>query len=450
MSNSLLEERIFKVSELNNQIKLYLEPAFARIQVLGESSGVTLSTAGHLYFTLKDETAAIRVVMFRGSLIKSTLRKLENGQQIVVKGGLSMYPPRGEIQIVAQDIQQKGTGDIFAALEKLKKLYQEKGYFDPAIKKKLPLLPKRIGVVTSPTGAAFRDIVRILHRRFPGIDLVLYPAKVQGEGAAVEIAEGIDYFNRPNAKKIDVLIVGRGGGSYEDLWAFNEEPVVEAIHRSLIPIISAVGHEIDFTIADFTADVRAATPSAAAELVVGKKEEFLNRVDHLRNLLLRQAENLFHRKREDLASLIIESSLARYHSRILEKIQTIDVRELRLNQNAQHLVRRKSGDFAIWLERLVAFDFAKWLQNRQLRLGHSQFQLTSRTADWFKTRREKTEFFFSQLQAMNPDHILGKGYSITTRNDGRAVRDSDVLDVGEELRIRFARGRAGVRVTTKE
>jgi len=446
----LLDERIFKVSELNNQIKLYLEPEFARIQVLGESSGVTLSSAGHLYFTLKDETAAIRVVMFRGSLIKSTVRKLENGQQIIVKGGLSMYPPRGEIQIVAQDIQLKGKGDIFAALEKLKKQYQEKGYFDPAIKKKLPLLPKRIGVVTSPTGAAFRDIVRILHRRFPGIDLILFPAKVQGEGAAREIAEGIDYFNRPDAKKIDVLIVGRGGGSYEDLWAFNEEPVVEAIHRSFIPVISAVGHEVDFTIADFTADVRAATPSAAAELVVGKKEEFLNRVAHLRNLLLRQAENLFHRKREYLASLIIESSLARYHSRILEKIQTIDVRELRLNQNAQHMVRRKSGDFAIWLERLVSFDFAKWLQNRQLRLGHMQFQLVSRTAEWFKARRERTELFVSQLQAMNPDRILGKGYSIATRSDGRAVRDAAVLDVGEELRIRFARGSAGVKVTTKE
>jgi exodeoxyribonuclease VII large subunit len=450
MSNNLLDERIFKVSELNNQIKLYLEPEFARIQVLGESSGVTLSSAGHLYFTLKDETAAIRVVMFRGSLIKSTLRKLENGQQIVVKGSLSMYPPRGEIQIVAQDIQQKGKGDIFAALEKLKKLYQDKGYFDPAVKKKLPLLPKRIGVVTSPTGAAFRDIIRILHRRFPGIELVLYPAKVQGEGAAVEIADGIDYFNRSDAKPIDVLIVGRGGGSYEDLWAFNEEPVVEAIHRSRIPVISAVGHEVDFTIADFTADVRAATPSAAAELVVGKKDEFLNRIDHLRNLLLRRTENLFHRKRESLASQIIESSLARYHSRILEKIQTVDVRELHLNQNAQHLVRRKSGDFAVWLERLAAFDCAQWLQNRQLRLGHLQFQLSSRTADWFKARREKTEFFLSQLQALNPDRILGKGYSITTRSDGRTVRDADVLNVGEELRIRFARGRAGATVTSKE
>ena len=202
------------------------------------------------------------------------------------------------MQIIASDMRLQGIGDIFAALEKLKKAYGEKGYFDPQRKKPLPLLPGRIGVVTSPTGAAVRDIVRILRRRFPGIAIVIYPAKVQGEGAAVEIAAGIDYFNNAGAAEaVDVLIVGRGGGSYEDLWAFNEAPVVEAIYHSRIPVISAVGHETDFTIADFVADLRAATPSAAAELVVGKKDEFLSRIDFLRHGLMRHMEKAAARKK---------------------------------------------------------------------------------------------------------------------------------------------------------
>ncbi len=296
-------DKVYKVSELTQLLKLTLETQFASIQVLGEASGVVLASSGHLYFTLKDGAGAMKVAMFRGSLLRSTLKQLENGQQIVVRGTLSVYPLRGELQIIASDMRLQGIGDIFAALEKLKKAYQEKGYFDPQRKKPLPLLPGRIGVVTSPTGAAVRDIVRILRRRFPGIAVVIYPAKVQGEGAAAEIAAGIDYFNAaPPAQAVDVLIVGRGGGSYEDLWAFNEAPVVEAIFRSRLPVISAVGHETDFTIADFVADLRAATPSAAAELVVGKKDEFLNRIDYLRHALMRLMERGLHEKRSSPAA----------------------------------------------------------------------------------------------------------------------------------------------------
>ncbi len=299
-----IEEKVYKVSELTQLVKLTLETQFSAIAVLGEASGVVLASSGHLYFTLKDGAGAMKVVMFRGQLQKSALNRLENGQQIIVQGTLSVYPLRGEMQIIANNMRLQGIGDIFAALEKLKKTYQEQGYFDERRKKPLPLLPGRIGVVTSPTGAAVRDIVRILRRRFPGIAIVIFPAKVQGEGAAAQIALGIEYFNNADQdEKVDVLIVGRGGGSYEDLWAFNEAPVVEAIYHSRIPVISAVGHEIDFTIADFVADMRAATPSAAAEIVVGKKDEFMSRIDFLRHSLMRHMEKLLHEKKSTLGAI---------------------------------------------------------------------------------------------------------------------------------------------------
>ena len=396
------EEKVYKVSELTQLLKMTLETQFAAISVLGEASGVVLASSGHLYFTLKDSSGAMKVVMFRGQLLRSTLNRLENGQQIVVRGTLSVYPLRGEMQIIASDMRLQGIGDIFAALEKLKKAYQEKGYFDPQRKKPLPLLPGRIGVVTSPTGAAVRDIVRILRRRFPGIALVIFPAKVQGEGAAAEIAAGIDYFNgAPAEAGVDVLIVGRGGGSYEDLWAFNEEPVVEAIYRSRIPVISAVGHETDFTIADFVADLRAATPSAAAEIVVNRKDEFISHIDLLNNTLNRRMEAVFHLRRDALVDCVMDSSLTRYHSRLLEKMQRLDSNEFTLSAQAERLWRGRSEQLS---------------------------QLTS------------------ALRSLNPEGILRKGYSITTAASGQVVKDSDTLRDQERISIRFHHGQTAAAV----
>ena len=396
------EEKVYKVSELTQLLKMTLETQFAAISVLGEASGVVLASSGHLYFTLTDSSGAMKVVMFRGQLLRSTLNRLENGQQIVVRGTLSVYPLRGEMQIIASDMRLQGIGDIFAALEKLKKAYQEKGYFDPQRKKPLPLLPGRIGVVTSPTGAAVRDIVRILRRRFPGIALVIFPAKVQGEGAAAEIAAGIDYFNgAPAEAGVDVLIVGRGGGSYEDLWAFNEEPVVEAIFRSRIPVISAVGHETDFTIADFVADLRAATPSAAAEIVVNRKDEFISHIDLLNNTLNRRMEAVFHLRRDALVDCVMDSSLTRYHSRLLEKMQRLDSNEFTLSAQAERLWRGRSEQLS---------------------------QLTS------------------ALRSLNPEGILRKGYSITTAASGQVVKDSDTLRDQERISIRFHHGQTAAAV----
>ncbi len=441
------EEKVFKVSELTQLLKLTLESQFASIQVLGEASGVVLASSGHLYFTLKDAAGAMKVAMFRGSLQRSTLKKLENGQQIIVRGSLSVYPLRGELQIIASDMRLQGIGDIFAALEKLKKAYGEKGYFDPQRKKPLPLLPGRIGVVTSPTGAAVRDIVRILRRRFPGIAIVIFPARVQGEGAAGEIAAGIDYFNHAGAAAaVDVLIVGRGGGSYEDLWAFNEAPVVEAIFHSRLPVISAVGHETDFTIADFVADLRAATPSAAAELVVGRKDEFLSRIDFLRHGLMRHMEKGLHERRSALQQLRGESALADFPGRLQELAQRLDGSEFALARLFQQSLNRKLRRWNRSAQRFAAFAMGGLVKNRGLQVQNLRMQVGARFSERLQRQRETIGVLASKLAAMNPETILARGYSITTDSEQRVVRDAAVLAVDDSIHIRFARGSAAAKV----
>jgi exodeoxyribonuclease VII large subunit len=442
-----IEEKVYKVSELTQLVKLTLETQFSAISVLGEASGVVLASSGHLYFTLKDGAGAMKVVMFRGQLQKSALNRLENGQQIIVQGTLSVYPLRGEMQIIASNMRLQGIGDIFAALEKLKKAYQEQGYFDEQRKKPLPLLPGRIGVVTSPTGAAVRDIVRILRRRFPGIAIVIFPAKVQGEGAAAQIASGIEYFNNADPdEKVDVLIVGRGGGSYEDLWAFNEAPVVEAIYHSRIPVISAVGHEIDFTIADFVADMRAATPSAAAEIVVGKKDEFMSRIDFLRHNLMRHMEKLVHEKKSTLGQLLMESSLAYFPGHLQELDQRLDGGEFTLNRLFQQSLNRGLSRWNHAGQRFAAFDMGAMLKNRDLQIQNLGTSLAANFSQRLQQRREKINVLDSKLAGMNPESVLAKGYSITTDQHQRLVKDSSVLAADEKISIRFARGMTAARV----
>lgn len=441
------EEKIYKVSELTQLLKMTLEGQFAAVAVLGEASGVVLAGSGHLYFTLKDAGGALKVAMFRGALQRSTLKRLENGQQVVVRGMVSVYPLRGEMQVIASDIRLQGVGDIYAALEKLKRAYQEKGYFDAQRKKALPLLPGRIGVVTSPTGAAVRDIVRILRRRFPGIAVVIYPARVQGEGAAAEIAAGIDYFNAaaPPAA-VDVLIVGRGGGSYEDLWAFNEAPVVEAIFRSRLPVISAVGHETDFTIADFVADLRAATPSAAAELVVGRKDEFLSRIEFLRHRLMRRLEGELHQRRMHAQRLRGDSALAAFPGRLRELAQRLDGGELAIDRLFQGTLASRTSRWHQAARRFAACDPGAAAANRRLRLQNLRLQAGARFGEHLQRRRELVAALRAKLDGLNPEGILARGYSITTDSRRRVVRDAAALAAGDDVHIRFHRGSVAARV----
>ena len=274
--------KIFSVSELTKQIRSLLENNFAEVWIAGEISNFRSPGSGHFYFTLKDDQAQLSAVMFRGANARLPF-KIEDGQEVICHGRVTVYESRGQYQIVVDHCDPKGIGALQLAFEQLKKKLQTEGLFDAARKKPLPFLPKNIGVVTSPTGAAIRDILNILQRRFPGIEVLLVPVKVQGVGAAEEIAEAIRLLNEQG--EVDVMIVGRGGGSMEDLWAFNEEAVARAIFASKIPVLSAVGHEIDFTIADFVADVRAPTPSAAAELAVPRKEDLAAAIQNMRQRL---------------------------------------------------------------------------------------------------------------------------------------------------------------------
>src|SRR5271169_4425635 len=265
------ERHVWKVSELTERIGDLLEGAFSDVWIEGEVSNYHAAQSGHLYFTLKDARSQIRCVCFRDQ-VRGLKFRPEDGLHITVRGSLGVYEPRGEYQVYVSHIEPVGLGALQLAFEQLKKKLQEEGLFDAARKKPLPILPRCIGVVTSPTGAAIRDILRVLKRRFANVHVQIYPVKVQGEGAAAEVVAALRHFNR--AKLADVVIVARGGGSLEDLWAFNEEIVARAIAASEIPIITGIGHEIDFTIADFVADLRAPTPSAAAEIVVRSRQEF--------------------------------------------------------------------------------------------------------------------------------------------------------------------------------
>src|SRR6516164_579200 len=276
------ERRVYTVSDLTARIRDLLARNFTDVSVQGEISNCRPATSGHIYFTLKDERAQVRCVFFKQQQRGMKFRP-EDGLKVTVRGSVSVYEARGEYQIYVESVEPLGRGTLQVAFEQLKKKLDSEGLFDPARKKALPLLPSRIGLITSPTGAAVRDVVRILRRRFPNVHLSLFPVHVQGEGAAEEIVQALAHFNRK--RSADVILMVRGGGSIEDLWAFNEEKVARAIASSVIPVISGVGHETDFTIADFVADVRASTPSAAAELVVQTRREFDKHVADLRESL---------------------------------------------------------------------------------------------------------------------------------------------------------------------
>ncbi len=268
-------QHIFTVSELTSKIKNLLEESFPSVWVEGEVSNCRMPSSGHIYFTLKDEQSQLNAVFFRGANQRIKF-KIEDGLKVLALGNISVYQRRGDYQLIVGLLQPRGIGELQLAFEQLKRRLQKEGLFAPEHKKPIPLFPRRIGIVTSPTGAAIRDIINVINRRFHQVEILINPVKVQGEGAGEEIADAIDEFNEMG--DMDVLIVGRGGGSIEDLWAFNEEIVARAIYNSNIPVISAVGHEIDFVISDFVADLRAPTPSAAAELVVGEMKQIIQKI----------------------------------------------------------------------------------------------------------------------------------------------------------------------------
>lgn len=445
--NLIPERIIYSVSELSQQIKGLLEKQFPDVWLTGEVSNFRAATSGHFYFTLKDANAQLRAVCFRNQA-RYLKFKPQDGISVIARGHLSVYEARGEYQLYVEYLEPAGVGALQLAFEQLKQKLASEGLFEPARKKPLPLLPRAVGIVTSPTGAVICDMLRILRRRFRNMNVTLYPVKVQGEGAAEEIVEGIEYFNRhPIA---DVLIVARGGGSLEDLWAFNEETVARAIAASRIPVISAIGHETDFTIADFVADLRAPTPSVAAELVVHRKQDF---VDELRERARRMTQSLrlkLSEARERLTSLRMHQVFQTMRTRLGERAQRVDdyiaalERSIldRLNAARQEWLRTSAG--------IVRYDFRRLVGLKRAALEERERRFGNEFKRFLVDRRNRLGQVHAILQERSPLTILNRGYSITRDAAGRIVRDAAQVSLGDDLSIRLARGELGATVREKK
>ncbi len=345
------KERVFTVTEINSYIKHIIENdiLLSHIHVKGEISNFKLHGSGHLYFTLKDADSRIKCVMFRGNMGKLKFRP-EDGMAVVVRGYFSIYERDGQYQFYAEDMAPEGTGSLYKAYEQLKKKLSDAGWFDAGRKKKIPYLPQTVGVVTSPTGAAVRDIISIIQRRCPCVDILLYPVLVQGENAEQDIARAIRFFNEK--QNADVLIVGRGGGSIEELWAFNEEAVAQAIYESRIPVVSAVGHETDFTIADFVADLRAATPSAAAELVVPDRHTLESRISQYRQILNASMNQLLQDRRARVEKISKDNVFRHLERKILNLNQTLDTLDKYLHFHINGILKEKKSGLEKNMEKL--------------------------------------------------------------------------------------------------
>jgi exodeoxyribonuclease VII large subunit len=414
--------RVFSVSELTRLIRGTLEGGFSAVCVEGELSNVRQPASGHCYFTIKDATAQIRAVIWRGER-RGMLFQPRDGMRVRAFGALTVYERDGSYQIVVRRMEEGGQGALQAAFEALKKKLSEEGLFEPSRKRPLPLLPRHIGIVTSPTGAAIRDILNILRRRFPNLHVVVAPVRVQGDGAAAEITAAIDLLNARGG--LDVLIVGRGGGSIEDLWCFNEEIVARAMARSRIPVISAVGHEIDFTISDFVADLRAPTPSAAAELVVGRKDEFLAALaGQSRSMTRLLKQSWLEAKSRFIAAAgsYVFREPAHAARGYRQKIE-------RLRMQSRHLLERRFRDSQQRGDDL------------SMRMVHGMRLV-------FSERAHQVQGLERQLAAYNPLAVLKRGYSITFNSAGRAVRGADEVTSGEVVRTCVGSGEFNSEVRT--
>ena len=441
------ERRVYTVSELTARIRELLARNFTDVSVQGEISNCRPATSGHIYFTLKDERAQVRCVLFKQQQRGMKFRP-EDGLKVTVRGSVSVYEARGEYQIYVEAVEPMGRGELQVAFEQLKKKLDAEGLFDPARKKALPLLPSRIGLITSPAGAAVRDVVRILKRRFPNVHLSLFPVRVQGQGAAEEIVQALAHFNRK--RSADVILMVRGGGSIEDLWAFNEEKVARAIASSVIPVISGVGHETDFTIADFVADVRASTPSAAAELVVQTRREFDKHVADLRESL----ESLVRYRLLELSRRVHELAGRRGFRRPLDLLR-------QRRQRADELTSRLALGLRARLElsrkrlttahlRIARFDFRAKVAALRLRLEKQSHDLSARADRLVRLKQERWQRLTLQMQERSPLKVLERGYAIATDTAGVALRDVNQVLVGAEVRIQLHRGRLTTEVKNKE
>jgi exodeoxyribonuclease VII large subunit len=440
------DRRALTVSELTARIRDLLTKNFTDVSVEGEISNCRAAQSGHFYFTLKDEKAQVRCVWFKQQMRGVKIRP-EDGLKCSVRGSISVYEARGEYQIYVESLEPVGRGALQLAFEQLKKRLEAEGLFDARRKKLLPVLPSRIGLVTSPTGAAVRDVVRILRRRFPNVHLTLFPVRVQGEGAAAEIVKAVKFFNQ--REMVDVLIVGRGGGSMEDLWAFNEEIVARAIFESKIPVISGVGHETDFTIADFVADVRASTPSAAAEIVVQTRREFDTHVASLRDALAEQMRYRILVSSRRVHELAGRRGFRRPLDLLRQQRQRADELTSRVALGLKARLEQSRKRFTAAHLRIVRFDFRMKIAALRLRLEKRSVELGSRAQQSLQKKRERLERLALQLRERGPLKVLERGYAIATDAAGNVLRSAGQVEVGDAVGIRLYRGELQTEIRKK-
>ena len=429
---------IYTISRLNHEVRGILESDFPLIWVEGEISNIARPSSGHLYFSLKDENAQVRCAMFRP---RNKLGRFDpdNGTQVIVRARVSLYEPRGDFQLIVEHMEETGDGALRRAFELLKQRLSSEGLFDPLHKQPLPALPGQIGIITSPTGAAIRDILHVLKRRFPALPVLIYPIPVQGTAAAPEISRMIGLAAQRN--ECDVLIIARGGGSLEDLWAFNEEQVARAIYQCPIPVVTGIGHEIDFTIADFVADIRAPTPSAAAELVSPDMTEWLTLLQQHQKRLVFHLNNQLSQKEQRLQWLIKRVQQQHPGQRIRQRIQRLDELEQRLHRGMRSSLRHnliRLGEISAHLLRATPHHKIEQYLSRCRHLSH---QLITALKHLLDRHRQQLTTLSRTLDSVSPLATLGRGYAIVRRlSDGRVIRSYKDAKTGDEIEARLAKG----------
>ena len=441
------DRRIWRVGDLVAAVRTHIEREYGDTWVEGEISNLRAQDSGHLYFTLKDANAQIRIVMFRSQARLLRFRP-EAGMQVVVRGRVTIYEDRGELQISAEYLEPKGAGALQVAFEQLKAKLEAEGLFDSARKKPIPSLPRRIGLVTSPQAAALRDILQVLHRRDHTASVLIFPAQVQGETAPVEVTGGVAFFNQ--ARNVDVIIVARGGGSAEDLAAFNDEGLARAVAGSKIPVISAVGHETDFTIIDFVADLRAPTPSAAAEIVIRSRQDVEDQTEGLRQRLVRAMRYRLLMGRQALTELGQHGAFARMMDAINQRQQKLDELMHRQERAEREIIERSRRGWEVASAAVRHYDVRRMLAGigKELNARVAAMTVAARTS--LQQRRSRLEHLSGQLAVLSPVAILERGYALVFDSSGKLLKDAAQVKPGDEISARLAHGTLTARVQRKK
>jgi exodeoxyribonuclease VII large subunit len=431
------DRRVWSVHDLVAAVRTHIEREYSDTWVEGEISNFRAHDSGHLYFTLKDQNSQIRAVMFRSQARLLRFRP-ENGMQVVLRGRVTIYEDRGELQISAEYLEPKGAGALLVAFEQLKAKLEAEGLFDPARKKPIPSLPRRIGIVTSPQAAVLRDILNIVQRRHHSASVLIFPAQVQGEAASVEVTAGIRYFNK--ARNVDVIIVARGGGSAEDLAAFNHEGLARAVAASVIPVISAVGHETDFTIIDFVADLRAPTPSAAAELVIRSRQEVEDLAEGLRQRLARAMRYRILMGRQALTELAQHGAFGRITDAINRRQQKLDDLKNRMDRAERQILEKQHRRLELAAAAVRHYDVRRMLAGIRKELDSRVAGLAAAARTVLLQRTGRLNQLKVQLEALSPLAILDRGYALVFDSSGMLLKDAERVKPGDEISARLAKG----------